>query len=178
MLIQEKLDKFSTNCPPNAGDIFQQALSGLNTLHEQRHLLSCVDRLGSGALKSASGIQSLACQVAAQPAELASVHDDMTGLEELVAAAQCQMADGQSGLLNKEAECDEYRRRLGVEKQWSGGFEALIHSICRRLVDNSSCVETVPGFLCQDMDRDLNVYLPATFCFGARSKGWLLFFDV
>lgn len=43
LLIQEKGGDFSLDRPSNAGDIFQLALCGLETLAEQLQLLSCVD---------------------------------------------------------------------------------------------------------------------------------------
>lgn len=41
--IQEKHDKCSINRPPNGGNVFRLVLGWLNTLDEQRPLLSCVD---------------------------------------------------------------------------------------------------------------------------------------
>lgn len=68
----------------------------MNTIDEQRQLLSYVDGMCSQEKTSGAGVQPLERQVAVHSGELASVHGDMTWPEESVTVDQQQLADAQS----------------------------------------------------------------------------------
>lgn len=87
----------------------------------------------------------------------------MTRLKKSVAVAQGQLSDVQAPLLTVELECDDYRLRLGIEEQWRGGLEALLPGLCSRFVEHMSFVDSVRGFLRQDMSRYPDAYLRAIF---------------
>lgn len=149
--------------PSNAFDVFRLVPRSLSALDEQHQGLSCVDGLRSEAGEFVARVQSLQRQVAAHSAELALARGDMTWIEESVTVAHRHLSDAQSVLLAVERECNEYRSRLGVEEQRRDGLEALLRGLYSDLVYHTSLVDSVRGFLRQDMDRDLNVYFQAIF---------------
>lgn len=108
-------------------------------------------------------MQSLERQVAANSAAIASVLGDMNQLEKSVAGARGQWTHAQLALLTVEGEGDGYRCRFGIEEQRCGDFEALPRGLRGRWVDHTSLVDLARSFLCQDMKRDLDVYLAAIF---------------
>lgn len=86
-----------------------------------------------------------------------------TRLEEYVEVARRQVADIQSALRILERELVDYCRPLGVEKQRRCGLGSLLCGLSNHLVDHTSLVDSVRGFLRKDMDHDLNIYLRAIF---------------
>lgn len=141
----------------------------MKTLDEQRQLLFCVDGLRSKAQDSATQIQSLERQVAARFAELASARGDITFLEESITVAECQLVGAPSALVTVKGERDEYLRRLGAEEHQRVSLEALLCGLRIRLIDHTSLFYSVWGFLLQDMERYLDVYLRVVFA-AVRSR--------
>lgn len=60
-----------------------------------------------------------------------------------------------------EGKHDGYRRRLDVEAQQKGSLEALLGGLRSGLFDHTSLGGSVRGYLRQDVDCDLHVYLQA-----------------
>lgn len=71
------------------------------------------------------------------------------------------LADAQSALVTIEREDYEHHHRLSVEERRCFTLEALLCGVCSRLVGHVSLVEPIRGFLCQDMDSDVEDYFPA-----------------
>lgn len=86
----------------------------------------------------------------------------MTLLKESNAVAQSQLANAQSSLLAVAGDCDKYCHSLGVKKKRCGGLAALLCSFSSRLVDHTSLVDSVRGFLCQNGKCDIDVCLQVT----------------
>lgn len=123
-IIYEKGKEFSTDHPSNALDVFRLALHSLNTLDEQHPLLLCVDGLQADGREAEVRMQSLECQVAVHPAELASVHNDKTWLTDSAEISPHQLADAQLNFLAVYGKCYKYRCRLGIEEHRRGVLEA------------------------------------------------------
>lgn len=129
--------------PPNAGDVFRSALSGFSILDEKRRLLSSIDRLGSDARDLEEHGQWLESQISAHSAKLASVHGDMTRVEESIEVAQRQLTDVQSSLLSVKGERNEYCLGLGIEERRRGGLKAGLHSLHSRVVYHTFLLDSV-----------------------------------
>lgn len=91
-------------------------------------------------------MRSLDRQAAAKSAEQALVGGDMNLLGESVAIAQLQLQERQSHIITVKGEPDEYCHHPVVEEQGRRGFEALLRGGQRRLIYNTSSVDSVRVF--------------------------------
>lgn len=56
-----------------------------------------------------------------------------------------------------EDEHDEYCPTFRIEERRRGGLEEFLCVLRSHLVDHTSLVDSDRGFLCQDIDRDLDI---------------------
>lgn len=94
----------------------------------------------------------------------------MTRLKGFVTAAKRHWADVQSAFFTVEVECNEYSGPLSAEEPRRGSLEALLRGVRNCLLDHSSLVDLVPRFIRQDMNRDLEVWLPQSRLWYANAR--------
>lgn len=66
--------------------------------------------------------------------------------------------------------CKEYCRRFGVVEQRRVSSQALLRGLSSPLVNHGSLVDSVLGFLRQDMGCDIDVYLRSDVVTGAAVR--------